>query len=400
MTASMLLGLVAAVLLGAVIGVAWARIRYGERLARLEAGRAGAESRLADADRDRQQLVAQLGQEREIAALVAPLRETLAKVEAELRSGEQGRASAQAALREQVDAVRRSSDDLRRETATLTTALRAPQVRGRWGEHQLQRIVEAAGMLAHCDFVTQPSSTTEDGALRPDLVVQLAGGKQVVVDAKVPFAGFLDATQAVDDTVRAQRLAAHARHLRDHVTRLAARSYWERFAPSPEFVVMFVPADAFLATALDEDPSLLEYAFTRNVVIATPSTLVALLRTIAYAWREHTVTENAREVLSLGRELHGRLATMGSHLGQLGRELSGAVSAYNKAVGSAEARVLVTARRMAELQGIDDELAETPLVIDLPRRLSAPELVASDERGGQGPDGVETDAWTPRAARR
>ncbi len=182
--------------------------------------------------------------------------------------------------------------------------------------------------------------------------------------------------------------------MRDHITRLAAKSYWERFAPSPEFVVMFVPADAFLTAALDEDPTLLEHAFSRNVVIATPSTLVALLRTIAYAWREHTVTENAREVLALGRELHDRLATMGGHLGQLGRELSSAVSAYNKAVGSVEARVLVTARRMADLQGVDDELTAPPPVVEMPRRMSAPELVAADE----GPDEHE-GPWRARKAR-
>lgn len=394
MTTSTVVGLVLAVLLGIAIGVVWARTRYVERLAGLEAGRSGAESRLADAHRTQDELVTRLGQEQQVAALVAPLQQTLVKVERELRSGEQGRAAAQAALREQVDAVRRSSDDLRRETATLTTALRAPQIRGRWGEHQLERIVEAAGMVAHCDFVTQATSTTEDGTLRPDLVVRLAGGKQVVVDAKVPFAGFLDAAQARDDTVRAQRLVAHARHVRDHITRLAAKSYWERFAPSPEFVVMFVPADAFLTAALDEDPTLLEHAFSRNVVIATPSTLVALLRTIAYAWREHTVTENAREVLTLGRELHDRLATMGGHLGQLGRELSSAVSAYNKAVGSVEARVLVTARRMADLQGVDDELTAPPPVVEMPRRMSAPELVAADE-GEEERHGP----WLSRSAR-
>lgn len=379
---SMALTLAVAILLagltGAVIGALWARTRYAERLARLEGRRAGVEARLADAHRAQEDIVTRLSQEQQVAALVAPLQQTLAKVERELRSGEQGRVAAQAAIREQVEAVRRSSDDLRRETATLTTALRAPQIRGRWGEHQLERIVEVAGMLQHCDFVTQESSTTDDGRLRPDLVVRLAGGKQVIVDAKVPFAGFLEAAQATDERVRAQRLAAHARHVREHVTRLAAKSYWERFAPSPEFVVMFVPADAFLAAALDEDPAVLEHAFSHNVVIATPSTLVALLRTIAYAWREQTVTENAREVLALGRELHSRLLTMGAHFGQLGRELSSAVVAYNKAVGSVETRVLVTARKMADLQGAGEQLESLTPLTDLPRGLSTPELALAD----------------------
>jgi len=400
MTTSMVLALIAgtflAGLFGAAIGGLWVRGRYAERLARVEAGRQGAEARLSDAQRTQDDLVTRLSQEQQVAALVAPLQQTLAKVERELRSGEHGRVAAQAALREQVEAVRHSSDDLRRETAALTTALRAPQVRGRWGEHQLQRIVEVAGMVQHCDFVTQASSTTEDGRMRPDLVVRLSGGRQVVVDAKVPFAGFLEAAQAADDRVRAERRTAHARHVRGHVAQLAAKSYWERFAPSPEFVVMFVPADAFLSAALDEDPGLLEFAFERNVVIATPSTLVALLRTIAYAWREHSVTENAREVLALGRELHGRLTTMGAHFAQLGRELSSAVVAYNRAVGTVESRVLVTARRLADLQGVNGELAPATTLADMPRRLSAPELVASD-RDPPGTELVLSDAETAAA---
>ena len=383
-----LAGLLAA-LLGFVVGTLRARLPYVERLARfeaerasaaaqLEAERAGADARLTEARGMQVDLVSRLSQEQQVAALVAPLQQTLAMVERELRSGEHGRAAAQAALREQVESVRQSSNDLRRETSLLTTALRAPQVRGRWGEHQLERIVEVAGMVKHCDFVLQESSITDDGTLRPDLVVRLAGGKQVVVDAKVPFAGFLEAAQATDERVAATRRAAHARHVRAHITRLAAKSYWERFAPSPEFVVMFVPADAFLSAALDEDPGLLEHAFSRNVVIATPSTLVAMLRTIAYAWREQTVTEHAREVLALGRELHGRLITVGGHFAQLGRELSSAVIAYNKAIGSVESRVLVTARRLGELHAADDDLAPLAPISEMPRRLSAPELAGAD----------------------
>jgi DNA recombination protein RmuC len=251
-------------------------------------------------------------------------------------------------------------------------------VRGRWGELQLRRVVESAGMVEHCDFAEQETSAGVDGTLRPDLVVKLAGGKQVVVDAKVPFAGFIEAMDARDDSIRATRLRAHARHLRDHIDRLAGKAYWERFAPTPEFVVLFVPADAFLQAALEQEPALLEYAFERNVVIATPSNLIALLRTVGYAWRQEALAQNAQQVYDLGRELHSRLATMGGHLSRLGGQLENAVKSYNQAVASMESRVLVTARRFGELKVTDDDLASPPQISDaMPRQLQAPELVAS-----------------------
>jgi DNA recombination protein RmuC len=382
-TFTQLAGLLAALAVGVVLGVLWASVRAVGRERGLAAERDTAEARRVDAQRSYDQLLGQIAREHDheqgVASLVAPLRDTLGKVELQLRTAEHQRSAAQAALREQVDAVRRSSDELRREASTLSTALRAPQVRGRWGEQQLERIVEAAGMVPHCDYVTQASSTTDDGTLRPDLLVRLAGGKQVVVDAKVPFAGYLDAMDARDEASQRARLEAHARHVRDHVTRLAAKAYWERFAPSPEFVVMFVPSDSFLSVALEHDPTLLEHAFTRDVVIATPSTLIALLRTVAYAWRQDAVADNAREVLALGRELHGRLATMGGHLGQLGRELGSAVTAYNRSVGSLETRVLVTARRLADLHVVDERLEAPAGVSDVPRPIAAPELLASDQ---------------------
>jgi DNA recombination protein RmuC len=257
------------------------------------------------------------------------------------------------------------------------TALRAPQVRGRWGELQLRQVVESAGMVEHCDFVEQATVPTADGAVRPDLIVKLAGGKQVVVDAKVPFAGFIEAMDARDETTRTARLRAHARHLRDHVDSLAAKEYWEHFSPSPEFVVLFVPADAFLQAALEQEPALLEYAFERNVVIATPSNLIALLRTVGYAWRQEALAANAQQVYELGRELHSRLATMGGHLARLGGQLENAVKSYNSTVASMESRVLVTARRFSELKVTDHELAATPQVSQVPRQVQAPELVAS-----------------------
>jgi len=265
------------------------------------------------------------------------------------------------------------------ETGQLVTALRSSQVRGRWGELQLRRVVEAAGMLDHVDFVEQQTTRSDDGLQRPDMVVHLGGGKQVVLDSKVAFLGYLEAVQATDDGVRAERMAAHARHLRRHVDDLATKAYWEQLSPAPEFVVMFVPAEPFLHAALEVDPGLYEYAMERNVVIATPMTLVALLRTVAYTWRQEALARNAQQVLTLGRELHGRLATLGGHVGRLGRQLDGAVRAYNDSVSSLESRVLVSARRMADLKVTDDSL-EAPTPVDqVTRQLQAPELVASDE---------------------
>lgn len=312
-----------------------------------------------------------------IDALVLPLRDSLSKVEGQLQTVERERIAAYQTLLEQVGTMRRSSEQLTVETSQLVTALRAPQVRGRWGEMQLRRVVEAAGMVEHCDFSEQVTVLTADGPLRPDVIVHLSGGKQVVVDAKVAFNGYLEAMEAREDTVRAGRLKAHARQLRTHVDQLAAKSYWEHFSPTPEFVVMFVPADAFLNAALDEDPGLLEHAFARNVVIATPATLVALLRTVSYTWRQEVLAKNAAEIHLLGRELHGRLATMGGHMSKLGGQLNNAVEAYNKSVASLEGRVLVTARKLSELKVTDDELPGPRQVELVARELQAPELVAS-----------------------
>lgn len=313
-----------------------------------------------------------------IEGLVGPLRETLGKVEAQIQEVERGRAGAYSSLVEQVTAMRLTSEQLRLETAQLVTALRAPQVRGRWGEMQLRRVVEAAGMVEHCDFSEQSTSTTTDGVLRPDLVVHLAGGKHVVVDAKVAFGAFLEASEARDEATRTARLRAHARHLRTHVDSLAAKAYWERFDPTPEFVVCFVPADVFLDAALQQEPALLEHAFERNVVIATPSTLVALLRTVGYAWRQEALARNAREVHELAREFYTRLATMGSHVDAVGTALNSAVAKYNKAVSSLESRVLVTARKLKELKVTDSELPGPRQIESLARAVQAEVLVSGD----------------------
>jgi DNA recombination protein RmuC len=326
----------------------------------------------------RQTHVSDLAQREEaVRQLVEPLTRTLDQVKAELTTAERARLTGQAALGEQVRAMRETSELLRTETSQLVTALRSSQVRGRWGELQLRRVVESAGMLEHVDFVEQDQVRTDDGPLRPDMIVRLAGGKNVVVDAKVAFLGYLDAAQATEDAVRAERMAAHARHFRAHIDDLAGKRYWDQFAPAPEFVVMFVPAEAFFHAALEQDGSLLEYAFERNVVVATPMTLVALLRTVAYAWRQDALAANAQQVLSLGKELHGRIATLGNHLARLGRAIDGAASAYNQTVSSLETRVLVSARRFADLHVVDGDLPTPPPANPRLSAVSAPELVAS-----------------------
>jgi DNA recombination protein RmuC len=330
-----------------------------------------------------------------IESLVSPLAKSLEQVQQQIAGIERSRTEAYAALREQVSGMKESSEQLRTETRQLVTALRAPQVRGRWGEHQLRRVVEVAGMVEHCDFSEQVSLTDSEGrTVRPDLVVHLSGGRNVVVDAKVTFAGFLEAMEARDDTVRAERLKAHARHFRTHIDGLSGKQYWQHLDPTPDFVVMFVPAEVFLNAALEQDPTLLEYAFERNVVVATPATLVALLRTVAYSWRQEALAANAREVYALGKELYGRLSTMGGHVSTLGKQLTGAVTAYNKAVSSLESRVLVQARRFADLQVADDELAAPAQIDVLPRMPQAEELVAWDSEKLRAINGGDD----PRAA--
>lgn len=314
-----------------------------------------------------------------VAGLVAPLTEALHRVEQQVREVERDRHSSYGQLREQVRSMHESQNELRDETAALVTALRAPHVRGRWGEVQLRRIVEAAGMVEHCDFVEQPVSITEDGIRRPDLVVTLTGGRNIVVDAKVPFAGFVAALEARDENERLDRLRAHARHLRQHVDALAARGYADRFAPTPEFVVLFVPSDGFLQAALEHDATLLEHAFDRDVVVASPSTLVALLRTVAYTWRQDTIAAEATQVLALGRELHGRLATLGGHLTKLGSSLTAAVARYNETVGSLERKVLVSARRFTDLGVSSDTLTQPPTVSVTTRPPHEPELQEEPE---------------------
>lgn len=313
--------------------------------------------------------------EEAVRALVDPIATTLTQLHKEVTSAERERLTGATVLTEQMRAMREASEQLRAETSQLVTALRSSHVRGRWGETQLKRVVEASGMIDRVDFIEQPQVPTDDGAQRPDMVVNLAGGKRIVVDAKVAFLGYLDAHQATDEKVRAERLAAHARHFRKHIDDLAAKKYWDQFAPAPEFVVMFVPAEPFFHAALEQDATLFDYAFERNVVIATPMTLLALLRTVAYAWRQESLAENAQQVLTLGKELHGRIAKLSEHLSKLGRSLESAATAYNQTVGSLETRVLVSARRFQDLNVVDDALPTPRPVNPQLSSISAPELL-------------------------
>jgi DNA recombination protein RmuC len=330
--------------------------------------------------------------------LIEPLLTTLGRVEDQLRESDAARNRSHAALAEQVNLARHSSEQLRTQTQSLVTALRRPEARGRWGELQLRRVVELAGMSARCDFDEQVTLTTPDGPIRPDLVVRLAGGKNIVVDSKVSLAAYLEAAESDDDTVRSARLDAHARHLRNHVDQLAAKAYWTALSPSPEFVILFIPGEAFLAPALERDPALLEHALARKVHIATPTTLVTMLRTAQYAWQQAALAENARAVFDLGRQLYDRISGLGGHVDRLGRTLAKAVTAYNQTVGSLESRVLPSARRLSELGVVDGELEGPALVEELPRALSAPELTAGPGPEGAGPaEAGPGDAGRPDA---
>ena len=324
------------------------------------------------------------------AADTAVVRESLERLHDQVRALDTTRLTWQAQLAQQVSDVRDSADQLRKETSSLATALRKPQVRGRWGELHLRRAVELAGLVSRCDFDEQVTTTTGDDARqRPDLVVHLAGGRHVVVDAKVPLEGFLDAVECPEhhDDERAAHLARHARHVRQHVDALAAKAYWRSLPGTPEFVVMFVPGESFLSAAMESDPALLEYAAERKVVPASPTTLIALLRTVAHGWTEQSVNDRAREIQQLGRELHERLGTMAGHLDKVGRSLTGAVTSYNAAVGSLESRVLVSARRFSDLDVVAEEV-EQPRLVELAPRTPSTEELAELASPGSGPPGV------------
>ncbi|WP_380166071.1 DNA recombination protein RmuC [Jannaschia sp. R86511] len=306
---------------------------------------------------------------------LAPLSSTLARVERQVAVLERDRVAQYAGLREQLSGLALTNEALRTQTAALAGALRSPNARGSWGEVQLRRVVEHAGMLERVDFTEQATGTSRSGAtVRPDLVVHLPGGKHVVVDAKAPLSAFLE-----------QRYDDHAKAVRGHVDALAGKQYWTAFTDSPEIVVCFVPGEAFLAAACQADPSLLEAAMAKRVVLATPTTLLALLRTVALTWQQDALAGSARQLFDVGRELHARLGTLGGHTGKLGRDLQRTVEGYNALVSSLESRVLVTARRMRDLGVVDDDLAVVAPLEVSPRPLTAPELI-DDVLGGPGPD--------------
>jgi DNA recombination protein RmuC len=326
----------------------------------------------------RQAAEGELGKRQEaIEQLLKPIGEQLGKYDDGMRRLEVERQRAYTTLTEQMQQLSTSHDHLQKETRSLVTALRAPQTRGRWGELQLRRVVEMAGMLERCDFDEQVTSSTDQGRLRPDMVVHLPGGKNVAVDAKVPMQAFLDANEAEDETTRRMHLANHGRQLKAHVDALAKKEYWKQVDPSPEFVVAFVPGDPLLTTALEHVPGLMEHAVANHVLLATPTSLIALLRAVAYGWQQDAMAESAREVQQLGAELYQRLSVLGDHFAGVGKGLNSAVAAYNKAVGSLEGRVLVTARRFADMGVIgtgEKDIAPSLTVDAVPRALQSPEL--------------------------
>ncbi|MDR2974952.1 MAG: DNA recombination protein RmuC [Propionibacteriaceae bacterium] len=313
-----------------------------------------------------------------------PVRRSLEKLETRLTEIEKERAALSTALTDQVRCVQTTGEQLGKQTAALVTALRKPQVRGAWGELQLKRVVELAGMVDHCDFVVQESSSTDERDIRPDMRVNLAGGKFVYVDAKTPLEAFLNAHLSDSATQRDEQLAAFARHVRGHIDQLAAKSYWKADSGTPEFVILFLPSESLAATALDQSSDLIEHAAARNVILATPTTLIAMLRAIAYAWNQEVLAQSTRDISQLGRELYERLGKMGTHFERLGRSLEGSVKAYNDAIGSLETRVLVSARRFRDLKVSEDDLPDlTPATTGV-RAVGAAELVSAVDAGDIG----------------
>jgi DNA recombination protein RmuC len=316
------------------------------------------------------------GRHKALEAMVQPLRDSLVRVDSKLEEVERGRLTTQAQLTEQLRTLTHAQQMLQSETGRLARALRSPNIRGQWGELQLRRVLENAGLIEGSHYELKESVRGDEGRLTPDAIVRLPGGKNVVLDAKVPLTAFLEAAEEEDEAKRAQKLRSHARQVKEHVTRLASKSYWEHFQPTPDIVVMFVPGESLLTSALQEDPSLLEFSMTRGVMLASPLTLIALLRAIAYGWQQETIARNAQEISDLGRQLYDRIAKLAEHFEGVGRSLAKSVQAYNSAVGTLESRVLVTARRLKD-KGVSapDEFPEPETVDQTPRPLGAPELV-------------------------
>lgn len=332
----------------------------------------------------RQEAAGQMdARQKAVDGLVQPLAEALRKVEARLGEAERERVSTYAHLTEQVTALSQT-------TQTLARALRTPSARGRWGEMQLRRVVEMAGMLHRCDFDEQPSLLSESGRLRPDLIVRLPGGKQIVVDAKAPLEAFLEAHEAADDAVRSEKLIQHARQVRDHMDKLGSKAYWDQLTGSPDMVVMFLPGETLFSTALQQDLTLIERGLQNRVLLASPITLIALLTTIAHAWRQEALADNYREVAALGKEFYDRLALFTGYFDDVRKRLDGAVQAYNQAAGSFESRVLVSARRLRDLKVTTaPELPPTEPIATIPRVLTQASLMGLPDDAIQKADVTE-----------
>ncbi len=387
----MVIGLLIGVIVGAIAAAGatwgWARGEIGRRQDALEFERSSSAEKLALVERSRDEWEVHLRSltsealDKSSQALLEraderlrPIRDTLVRFDEESKKLEEKRVRSVTAIGEELKRVAEGQDRLRTETGSLVTALRRPDVRGRWGEMQLRRVVELAGMVDYCDFRTQETSRDDEGhLLRPDLVVKLPGGKNVVVDSKAPFDAYLDAIAAEDPALKLAHLARHAAQVRNHITQLGQKRYWQQFSPAPEFVVMFVDEGLFRA-AVDQDASLFEAGVEAGVIVASPATLVALLRTVAYGWQQETVAQSAREIAELGRQLYDRLGVFAGSMGKVGKALDAAVGHYNSAVGSLETRLLVTARKFPGLGAGDGELPAPAPVERIARQISIAEL--------------------------
>ena len=318
--------------------------------------------------------------QKEIASLVTPVKEALSNVDKHLHTLETERMSTYQVLRQQIQDLNQTHQQLRAETVHLTQALKTPTVRGRWGEMQLKRVVEMAGMLAYCDFFEQVNVNATDQKLRPDMVIQLPGGKQIIVDAKAPLHAYLEAIEISDEELRRQKMLEHTKQVRQHILTLGRRAYWEQFDPTPDFVVLFLPGEMFFSAALQSDPSLIEAGVQEKVVLTTPTTLIAMLRAIHYGWRQEQLADNAREIGNLGQEVYKRLSDLGQHFGKLGRHLNQTVDSYNNAIGTLERRVLVTARKFENVIRFSDTavLPDSAMVDQTARLLTAPELLSQN----------------------